>query len=378
MYRYTKNTLLAFAKLPCCQSRPDGIDPVLWSDLAYSKSPLDDLPEWSRPIFGGATLQSCPRRKSDEEEPLSNAFSISYPPRLSGPWVEHNGTQMPLYDRPGPLGWWDHNGDRDRERGRLPQNRDTDKRGSVSTGGAGQRPWVERDGLLGSGNRPVPPAQDRMGRSADSHHPSRPHIKCSTTSNIRKESLLDKLFANITPTIVDVVLPSVRLRDEPLIAAPEEYNRAESISKTSKFAHWFPGEEDKFLISQSSSLKNFSSLGNCEQTIYSTSLKKDFQNSVGLTPVVKVGCSVGLPIPVAPPSEDVGKGFAGMGEVPHTREFTFFRNDCMGKSNAPSKQPFASVRCSWLVKILSRYCWLKPLKQTLSFWTAELPRYLQQ
>ncbi|XP_073385985.1 uncharacterized protein [Physcomitrium patens] len=53
-----------------------------------------------------------------------------------------------------------------------------------------------------------------MGRSADSHHPSRPHIKCSTTSNIRKESLLDKLFANITPTIVDVVLPSVRLRDE--------------------------------------------------------------------------------------------------------------------------------------------------------------------
>ncbi|XP_073385984.1 uncharacterized protein [Physcomitrium patens] len=113
MYRYTKNTLLAFAKLPCCQSRPDGIDPVLWSDssnsdvvegniaipvvpsgrgfarrdsdLAYSKSPLDDLPEWSRPIFGGATLQSCPRRKSDEEEPLSNAFSISYPPRLSGP-----------------------------------------------------------------------------------------------------------------------------------------------------------------------------------------------------------------------------------------------------------------------------------------------------
>lgn len=30
MYRYTKDTLLAFATLPSCQTRPDGIDPVLW------------------------------------------------------------------------------------------------------------------------------------------------------------------------------------------------------------------------------------------------------------------------------------------------------------------------------------------------------------
>lgn len=34
MYRYTKDTLLAFASLPSCQPRPDGIDPVLWRYIA--------------------------------------------------------------------------------------------------------------------------------------------------------------------------------------------------------------------------------------------------------------------------------------------------------------------------------------------------------
>jgi hypothetical protein len=63
---------------------PDSEPRMVWldSDLAYSKSPVDDIPEWRRPNGGGAILQSGPRRKPYEEEPLSNAFSSSYPPRL--------------------------------------------------------------------------------------------------------------------------------------------------------------------------------------------------------------------------------------------------------------------------------------------------------
>jgi hypothetical protein len=115
-------------------STPDSEPLMVWldSDLAYSKSPVDDIPEWRRPNGGGAILQSGPRRKPYEEEPLGNAFSSSYPPRPSGPWVEQNGPVRPPHDRPGPNGppgRWDRNGERDRERGRLPQEWDADEGG---------------------------------------------------------------------------------------------------------------------------------------------------------------------------------------------------------------------------------------------------------
>lgn len=115
-------------------STPDSEPLMVWldSDLAYSKSPVDDIPEWRRPNGGGAILQSGPRRKPYEEEPLGNAFSSSYPPRPSGPWVDQNGPIRPPHDRPGPngpAGRWDRNGERDRERGRLPQEWDADEGG---------------------------------------------------------------------------------------------------------------------------------------------------------------------------------------------------------------------------------------------------------
>ena len=51
--------------------------------------------------------------------------------------------------------------------------------GPGGKGDAGQRPWVERDGLLGSGNRPPPQGHNRIGRQADNYQPSRPLIKVS-------------------------------------------------------------------------------------------------------------------------------------------------------------------------------------------------------
>lgn len=110
---------------------------MVWldSDLAHSKSPVDDIPEWRRPNGGGAILQSGPRRKPYEEEPLGNAFSTSYPPRPSGPWVEQNGPVRPPHDRlvpNGPPGRWDRNGERDRERGRVPQEWDADEGGTCT------------------------------------------------------------------------------------------------------------------------------------------------------------------------------------------------------------------------------------------------------
>lgn len=201
MYIYTRDTLLAFASLPSCQPRPDGIDPCLWrdsitsdvverniaipvvpsarglvrrdSDVAYSKSPVDDIPEWRRPNGGGAILQTGPRRKPYDEEPVGNAFASSYPPRPTGPWVEQNGPVRPPHDRPGPNGppgRWDRNG-------RLSQDWEADEGGSGGRGEPGPRPWVERDGLLGSGNRPPPQSHARVGRPADNYLPSRPLIK---------------------------------------------------------------------------------------------------------------------------------------------------------------------------------------------------------
>ncbi|KAG0557715.1 hypothetical protein KC19_11G151900 [Ceratodon purpureus] len=618
MYRYTKDTLLAFASLPSCQPRPEGIDPALWrdsinsdvverniaipvvpparglvrrdSDFAYSKSPVDDIPEWRRPNGGGAILQSGPRRKPYEEEPLGNAFSSSYPPRPSGPWVDQNGPIRPPHERPGPNGppgRWDRNGERDRERGRLPQEWDADEGGPGGKGDAGQRPWVERDGLLGSGNRPPPQGHNRIGRPADNYQPSRPliktpaygrredtdivndetfgfletsnddrsveerkrresfelmrkeqhrqlqeqkqpltksdnstvnrkhdenslwdnishhspplspigktvvppaptpprpavppgfskvvqqrlsanqtllqqedeaqgaidppskesasikdqtsfdsdktddsssahssssiadikEVKCATpvakemiieldivetkvvvteatedsavngslsrgeslsgkrsrgvpdmwsfslegqdgdsnsdipstedAGSIQKESLLDKLFGNAAPTIIDdVVLPSDLLRDEPLIVAPDEDNWSGSLSKTSKFAHWFHTEEDKFTTSQTNSSKNLMSLfGNTEHVDDSVSVKKDVQSTAGPVSTVKPGFSVVLPMPVGPSLEDIEKGLTAAGEVPNTNNHSAPKNGFTGNSIAHNKRPSPS------------------------------------
>lgn len=113
------------------------------SDLGgYSKSPIDDIPEWRRPNVGGAITQSGTRRKPYEEEPAGNAFSSSYPPRPTGPWSENNGPARPPFDRPGatpgpgpgpngPPGRWDRFGDRDRERSRPPHDWDGDEFGKA-------------------------------------------------------------------------------------------------------------------------------------------------------------------------------------------------------------------------------------------------------
>ncbi|XP_024356364.1 uncharacterized protein [Physcomitrium patens] len=608
MYRYTKDTLLAFATLPSCQTRPDGIDPVLWSvsinsdvvegniaipvvpsarglvrrdcDLAYSKSPVDDLPEWRRPNGGGAILQSGPRRKPYEEEPLGNAFSSSYPPRPSGPWVEHNGPPRPPHDRlgpNGPPGRWDRNGDKDRERGRHGQEWDADEGGSGGKGDASPRPWVERDGLLGSGNRPPPQAHTRVGRPADNYQPSRPRVKAPVygrredtdivndetfgflesshddrsdqerkrreafelmrkeqhrhvqeqkqsltksgksavnlkhdenslwdnpshqspplspvpktaitpvptpprpavppgfsnvlqqrlnsnqtplqqndaqgnhgrhskddsvkdqnlldpdktgdpsarssssiadikeikiatpvakmnvdsdvetkvvvteatkdntrndslssegslerkrsaglpdmwsfnlegqdldsvsdilstedASSIRKESLLDKLFGNAAPTTIDdFALPSDLSKNEPLIPASDEENWSGSLSKASKFAHWFHAEEDKFTTSQTSSSKNLMSLfGSSEHTKNSAPLEKDIQSIGGLGSFMMSGFNV-LPMPVGPSLEGIEKGLANMVKVPNPNNHTVTNNSFTENSIAQHKQ----------------------------------------
>lgn len=92
--------------------------------------------------------------------------------------------------------------------------------GSVSTGGAGQRPWVERDGLLGSGNRPVPPAQDRMGRSADSHHPSRPHIKVGV-GIIDAATILDRSISGVK--VCEVHVASLTTFDKRFLFCQDKY-----------------------------------------------------------------------------------------------------------------------------------------------------------
>ncbi|XP_024402049.1 uncharacterized protein [Physcomitrium patens] len=621
MHRYTKDALLALASLPSCQLRLDGIDPVLLRDsvnsdvegniaipavpsgrgsarkdvdFAYSKSPVNDLPEWRRPNGGGAIIQSGARRKPYEEEPLGNAFSTSYPPRPSGPWVEQTGPSRPPHDRPGPNGAsvppgkWDGNGDRDRERGRLPQVWDAKERGSSGKGDAEQRPWIERDGLLGSGIRPPPQAHARISRSTGNYQPSRSpiktgggatpifgrredtdivndetfglseiytddrsdqerkrresfelmrkeqhrkvqeqkqpaktsenstvnrkhdenslwdnvscqspplsptgkvavtppiptpprpavppgflkvalqrfssnqvlpqqdddaqgahnhpskenlvkdhpllnsneaddssslhsgssvgdvtEVKCATPiakemiieldvietktvvtevkedcaancslpsggslsgknapgmwnfnvegqdgdaisdtlstgdkSSIRKESLLDKLFGNTIPTVIDDVLPTHLSRDEPHMAAPEEDNFPGSVTKSSKFAHWFHAEEAKLTASQTNSSKNLMSIfGSREKPNNNVFLKKDFEHSGVFAPIIKPGFNVGLPMPVGSSVEDIEKVFAAMGEVPTTSNLAKYKNDSTGKSITPNKQPPAA------------------------------------
>lgn len=55
--------------------------------------------------------------------------------------------------------------------------------GPGGAGETGHRPWVERDGLLGSGNRPPPQGPPRLNRAAENQQLPRPFIKvCLFTS----------------------------------------------------------------------------------------------------------------------------------------------------------------------------------------------------
>jgi len=67
--------------------------------------------------------------------------------------------------------------------------------GPGGKGDAGPRPWVERDGLLGSGNRPPPQGHARIGRPTDNYPPSRPLIKVGESTVLSVKLVVVRLFS---------------------------------------------------------------------------------------------------------------------------------------------------------------------------------------